>query len=524
MDNLAREEYLQQDSKGKSTKEKIEKTFTEELILAICTPIGSSSQPIINLIKQKLESLYDYKVVIIKLSDFIMEYYEKKQTFEPKTGETETFSKIKYKIEGGDNIRKEYSNNSILVELAIKQIREDRDETETTEIKGRRVCYIIDSLKNIEELRLLRSVYREIFYLFSVFSPEKDRKKTLLDKGLSQPEAEDIIQQDDFEDFDHGQNVRKTFVEGDFFIRSSESNKSNTEKNIEKYLHLIFDSDIITPNNHETAMYYAKSAAGNSACLSRQVGATITDINGVPLAQGWNDVPKFGGNLYRDSDMNPQRCKDKDWGCCSNVKHRDEIYKKIIGEIDEILPKEKTETLQLLKKSDLAEKIENILRKSDFKNIIEYSRSIHAEMNAIIIGSQLTGSKMVGGNLYCTTYPCHNCARHIVLAGIKNIYYIEPYKKSLCLELHNDSLTENEDDNNKVRILLYDGVAPRRYLHFFSMISDNRKDAKGELKKIDKKTVYPKVRLSLQAIPELENQAIHALEECGYLDIKEEEI
>ena len=47
---------------------------------------------------------------------------------------------------------------------------------------------------------------------------------------------------------------------------------------------------------------------------------------------------------------------------------------------------------------------------------------------------------MVGGTLYTTTFPCHNCTRHIVASGIAKVYYIEPYAKSLALELHNDAI------------------------------------------------------------------------------------
>ena len=67
---------------------------------------------------------------------------------------------------------------------------------------------------------------------------------------------------------------------------------------------------------------------------------------------------------------------------------------------------------------------EIVAKSSRIKSLIEFSRSIHAEMHAIITGSQLGGDRMIGGSLYCTTYPCHNCARHIILAGIKKVYYI----------------------------------------------------------------------------------------------------
>lgn len=261
-------------------------------------------------------------------------------------------------------------------------------------------------------------------------------------------------------------------------------------------------------------MYHARSVAGNSACLSRQVGATITNKDGVIIARGWNDVPKAGGNLYQESDEKSNRCFEK--GFCSNVTHRNDIFEEIATEIEKIVGEKKNISLST-EKSDKTLEILDVLKKSKFKNIIEYSRSIHAEMHAIIIGSQMTSNKMINGNLYCTTYPCHNCARHIILAGIKNIYYIEPYKKSLGMELHGDALTEDENNQDKVRILAYDGVAPRRYLEFFSMKFD-RKSKNGIL--LDRKieTALPKKRVSLQALPMLENQAIKVIDESGILE------
>ena len=123
---------------------------------------------------------------------------------------------------------------------------------------------------------------------------------------------------------------------------------------------------------------------------------------------------------------------------------------------------------------------------------------------------------MVNGKLFCTTYPCHNCARHIILAGIKEVYYIEPYVKSLCLKLHFDSITEDENDNNKVRILIFDGVSPRRYQTFFTNFTE-RKDIRGVLAVKDLEKIKPKSTKSLQALPELERQAIHSLREYGII-------
>lgn len=492
----------------KSTAEKVFSTLSKELIIGICSPIGTKKESVIDALKKQLTSIYGYNVKTIRLSEYITKLYNEPKQNTP--SHSKSFNDLMHKIKGGDYLRNKY-DNAVLAEHAIKEIRTDRNQVQTTKIKSDRNCYIIDSLKNKEELDLFRIIYRDIFYLFSIFSPSKAREEGLIKKQIKRTEAITIIETDEYENKLHGQNVRDTFVEADFFIRVSNQNKSKINTTISRYLNLIFDSDIITPNSHETAMYYAKSAAGNSACLSRQVGAMITDKNGIPIANGWNDVPKAGGNLYREYDKNPQRCKDI--GHCSNVTHKNEIVEEIIDQIKDTLgSKTKQDSKKTTHNIETISEIESIIRKSRFKDVIEYSRSIHAEMHAIIIGSQLTGDRMVGGNLYCTTYPCHNCARHIVVAGIKNIYYIEPYKKSLGIHLHNDALTEDEIDESKVRILLYDGVAPRRYLDFFTMNSDNRKGKNGELNNIDFKKVVPKKRLSLQAIPDLENQAIITLE------------
>ena len=510
--------------KGKTTKEKYEKTLTDELIIGICSPIGSNREVVLNAIKKRIKDDYKYDFEVIKLSDLILKYSSVPS--ENEKGKTPKYSELVHKINVGNQLRSQYKNNSILAELAIKKIREDRIGIKTEDLEGRRKCYLIDSLKNVDELHLLRSVYRDIFYLFSIYSSENERKENLINRGLSKTEVEIIIEKDDLEDLPHGQNVRNIFPEADFLVRVSEKNKGEVEAKIQRYLHLIFESEIITPNFHEIAMYHAKSASGNSACLSRQVGAAITDSKGITLAKGWNDVPKYGGNLYRETDCDDIRCLNN--GYCNNDRLKFSIVEEIIGEIERSqifeTKRELNSSLRIMGSDEVnLEKIRLILKNSRIKHLTEYSRAIHAEMHAIIVGSQMTGDKMLGGNLYCTTYPCHNCARHIILAGIKNIYYIEPYKKSLGIQMHNDALTEDENELNKVRILLYEGVSPRRYIEFFSM-RKGRKNSIGEVIKTDLTIAVPKNRLSLQAIPQLENQAIHSLHECGFLVLDDEEI
>jgi hypothetical protein len=76
--------------------------------------------------------------------------------------------------------------------------------------------------------------------------------------------------------------------------------------------------------------------------------------------------------------------------------------------------------------------------------------------------------------LFCTTFPCHNCAKHIIDAGIERVVYVEPYPKSKALELHDDSIelrTKLDDPVSGTKVIFepFTGVGARRFLDLFSM-------------------------------------------------------
>ena len=90
------------------------------------------------------------------------------------------------------------------------------------------------------------------------------------------------------------------------------------------------------------------------------------------------------------------------------------------------------------------------------------------------------GVALKGTTLYCTAFPCHGCARHIVSSGIRRVVYIEPYAKSLVKTLYDDSIAVDEwcESEPRVQFEPFIGVAPRRYLDFFEM--GIRKDKFGK--------------------------------------------
>jgi len=79
------------------------------------------------------------------------------------------------------------------------------------------------------------------------------------------------------------------------------------------------------------------------------------------------------------------------------------------------------------------------VRKTQLGGLLEFSRSVHAEMDALLSAGR-SGVSTVGSRLFVTTYPCHYCARHIVSAGVYEVQYIEPYPKSRAIDLHGDAI------------------------------------------------------------------------------------
>jgi len=57
---------------------------------------------------------------------------------------------------------------------------------------------------------------------------------------------------------------------------------------------------------------------------------------------------------------------------------------------------------------------------------LEKTRAIHAEAKAISLAA-LRGVSLEGATIYITCMPCINCAKLILTAGIKKVYYLDLY-------------------------------------------------------------------------------------------------
>ena len=88
------------------------------------------------------------------------------------------------------------------------------------------------------------------------------------------------------------------------------------------------------------------------------------------------------------------------------------------------------------------------LRNTKIFEITEYGRAVHAEMNALL-NCASTGVSPKEGTLFTTAFPCHNCTRHIIAAGISRVVYIEPYPKSRAIDLHGDAIRLGKNEERR---------------------------------------------------------------------------
>jgi cytidine deaminase len=238
---------------------------------------------------------------------------------------------------------------------------------------------------------------------------------------------------------------------------------------IKRLVENIFGYMFHTPTFDETAMGIAFASSIGTASLSRRVGACIVKDEQV-CAIGCNEVPKFGGGTYH-AESYPDHREFNQTG-----DPNDKIKAKILSDLllrlkntKTWLSKEKQETPV----EDLLNEVlkDSSLRESAILDVIEYTRSAHAEAVAIT-SAAARGVSIQGSTLYTTTLPCHECTRLIVAAGIRRVVYIEPYPKSRGSELQSDSVILGSYGQMPQKVLFqpFAGIAIHRQPDLFSWV------------------------------------------------------
>jgi deoxycytidylate deaminase len=190
-------------------------------------------------------------------------------------------------------------------------------------------------------------------------------------------------------------------------------------------------------------MFFAQAAALRSGALGRQVGACIAADDGDVLAVGCNEVPKSGGGQYWPGDEPDGRDFAEGYDRNDRLKQRVvrelltelKLKKWIAGDAASRPLDELTRDVMSRSPSDDVPR----LRYTQIGALTEFGRDVHAEMAALTTPARLPVSGK-GAHLFTTTFPCHNCAKHILGAGIARVVYVEPYAKSFAEEFHPDAI------------------------------------------------------------------------------------
>lgn len=400
----------------------------------------------------------------------------------------------------GDEMRLTLADNSAIAQALIKEIRQARaksigatiDDQTPVIPDGRRRAYILESLRHPEEVELLRHIYQDAFILIGVVCDFDKRVDRITAKysNAGRDAAIDFMKRDAKGGQKHGQQVSNAFHLSDFFVnnsaeRTKEDGSGNRHwrvtEHLTRLLTIISREEIVRPEISETAMHDAYSASLRSACLSRQVGAALVDVRGNIVSTGTNEVPKAAGGVYgesfgphlddddgtNDQEHSDHRCAYRHLNgkspFCSNTQEQNTIVHELISQIPELREAKPERKLALPSE----------IRNGRVGDLLEFSRAVHAEMDALLSASR-TGATTLASRLFVTTYPCHYCARHIVSAGVDEVQYIEPYPKSLAERLHPDSITVDpagwkppSAGGSKVLFHPFVGVAPRMYRRAF---------------------------------------------------------
>jgi len=462
-----------------------------ELFLGLVGAVGTDLQYVDELVAKELRGV-GYTDKRVRLSELLLDCYVNRELRGDVNGPEDT--RIDNLMQAGDRLRVAAARGDAVALLAISKIRQIREEAGSSGKSLSRHAFLLRSLKHPDEIKTLRDVYGGAFIVISVYTPRSVRKEALCKRiSRSRHEYDDekfsevadrLIDTDEKEPGNSlGQNVQDAFPEADIFLDASDP--TDLPRQVTRMIEIIFRHPYRTPTLDEYGLFHAKASALRSADLSRQVGAVIMTCDGEVIAAGCNEVPKSGGGAVweGDEDNSSRDRRDFKVGHDSSVRMKHDIFEEIFerlrcaGWLSENASSLPNSTLV----DDALFSDSPIFSGTRAASIIEFGRIVHAEMMAITDAAR-RGLSVKDATLYCTTFPCHVCARHIIASGIRRVVYIEPYPKSMAKTLYKGSIDVDHDteaDDDAVEFESFVGVSPNRYIDFFEM--PVRKDKRGHI-------------------------------------------
>ena len=302
---------------------------------------------------------------------------------------------------------------------------------------------VIDAIRNPFEIVFFKQRFSN-FFTVAVSTSSDDREARLTDDLIKSEirvvddkeypqKSKPLRTHADFVSQDIATCLQHADIHVTNFGKSSEGKVprlSELTRQLVKYVCLMEHPGLVTPTNVERCMQAAFTAKLNSGCLSRQVGAVVTDDGFAIRSIGWNDVPLGQVScllrLY-DEFLDSHGVPDKVQGpkqrqAFSKFEKDDASFRKSVlsrygtqkhFDVTGGLP------LRFCFKDEY-----NTHRGTDNQ---VHTRSLHAEENAFLQISKHGGQGLKGGKLFSTASPCELCSKKAYQIGILDIYYVDPY-------------------------------------------------------------------------------------------------
>ena len=491
-----------------------------ERFVGLVGPVGAGTSVVATVLQHKFEQ-NGFDVKLIKASHLIRSI-----TVPTSIGIRRLDPAISggmYKIHhwGNDIRRGVYKNNiedhAAIARLVLQYIMRSRDQRiGQNGIRGsissnsKPIVYIIDSIRNSAESEVFRRVYRDSFFLLGVVcdaTVREERIRRKLEQSCERYEPHtasllrEILENDKNSTLQYGQQVADTVLAADYFIDNAED-WGNNLTDLKMYIELDRFVDWVIGRNNlsvtiaEEAMFEAYKASLKSTNHKNQIGASLIDADNQFIGFGSSDVPSRGDKLFNNL-FNTE--KDANGRCvfCNNPSFFDIIeHDQMIEEIVE-------KVVNMSNEVDAGE-LHHIIRGVLLKHKLEFSRIIHAEIDAIISAIR-SGNSTIGCKMFVTGFPCQSCIGYIESAGINEVIYLDPYPTVEIFNQFKDSITStqkgwippssmrliyssdvaNQTKDSKMLFQPYVGIAPKRFAEVFLSHDHNSSEMTNQFVAID---------------------------------------
>lgn len=361
-------------------------------------------------------------------------------------------------------LKRRYSNYYLIAiytgETCRKQRLEQNQRLEAKEIE------VIDVTEQLSEFKKLHKKYQDLVKNYAAEDVEKHFDEVSENANLQRIVKEmNSIKCDSVYPFIM-QNIQDCIESADIFINNKDESLSflRLKKKMMRYACLIMYPGLVLPTAIERCMQIANTAKLCSGCISRQVGAVLTDSNYNLMATGWNQQPENQVPcLYRSITEVRNHCNEEAYSDYENDNRKD-FQEKIEIPVDTYY--QKPELCSITENGrNISYCFKDIYNEiTNNKNQI-HPRALHAEETAFLNLNRTGSNRIDGGYLFTTSSPCELCSKKAMYMGITKIYYVQPYPG-----ISDSHVLSAGEPNSRPELELYTGAIGRAYTQLYTPI------------------------------------------------------